>query len=461
MTAVGLHLFLDLLPVGNLCRAENGVHAEAGLQLGAQHIQLLVTGAGEHQLLGLAVVDQGEGGIFLVQAVQAGADLVLLALGLGSDGHGVAGSDVGDLLQGDHLPGITQGVAGSDLVHLAQGANVAAGQDLGLGGLLAAHGVHTAQLLGIAGAGIDEGGVGGDLTGQNLHIGILAVLVGDGLPHEHGGHAAGGDNKGLLLAVGSGGLVVIALCGVGQHIQDVIHEHEASQAGDGGAAQHGEQAQVGNALVQTVDHFLIGEIVALEEAVHQGLVGLGHGFLQCVIELLNNSQLILGNLDLHPLQLLHLVGALVQHVDDAGDLLGAVPDGNHHGSNLVAVLFPQGFKGGVVVGVILVHLGDVDEAGHIPLFAVLPGLFKADSDAVLGRAHQNGGIGSTQGLHNRAGEVKGAGGVQEVDLHIVIFQGDHGGGDGNIAADLLGIVVGNGVAVGVLAHAVDGTGHVK
>ena len=149
------------------------------------------------------------------------------------------------------------------------------------------------------------------------------------------------------------------------------------------------------------------------------------------------------------------------HVDDAGDFVAGVPDGDHHRGDLVAVLGPQGFEGGVVVGVVLVHLGDVDEPGHVPLFAVLPGLLKAHGDAVLGRAHQNGGVGSPQGLYHSAGEVEGAGGVQQVDLHILVFQGDHGGGDGNITADLLGVVVADGVAVGVLAHAVDGAGHVK
>ena len=98
MTAVGFHLFLDLLPVGDLRRIQHGVHAEAALQLGDQHVQLLIAGAGDDLLLGLGVVGQGEGGIFLVQTVQTGADLVFLSLHLGGDGHGIAGGGVGNLL---------------------------------------------------------------------------------------------------------------------------------------------------------------------------------------------------------------------------------------------------------------------------------------------------------------------------------------------------------------------------
>ena len=43
----------------------------------------------------------------------------------------------------------------------------------------------------------------------------------------------------------------------------------------------------------------------------------------------------------------------------------------------------------------------------------------------------------------------------------MILYGDDGGGNGNITADLLGVVVTDGVAVGVLAHPVDGTGHIQ
>ncbi len=255
--------------------------------------------------------------------------------------------------------------------------------------------------------------------------------------------------------------MVVALGGVGQQVDDVIHQHQAAKTGDAGAAEHGEQTQFLHALVQAVQHFPIGEVVTFKEPVHEGLVGLGNGFLQSVVELFNYSELVVGNGDLHSLELLHLVGPLIEHIDDASDLLGAVPDGHHNRGNLVAVLFPEGLKGGVVVGVVLVHLGDVDESGHIPLLAVFPGLLKAYGDAVLGGAHQNSGISGPEGLHNSAGEVKSAGGVQHVNLHIFVFQRHHGGGDGDVTLDLLGIVIANGVAVGILADPVNGTGHVK
>ena len=255
--------------------------------------------------------------------------------------------------------------------------------------------------------------------------------------------------------------MIVALHGVGQQVDDVIHEHQAAQAGQAGAAQHGEQAQILHALMQAGDHFPVSKVVALKEAIHQSLVGLGNGFLQRVVELFDDGRLIVGNVNLHALQVLHLVGALVQHVDDAGDLVGGIPDGDDDGGDLVAVLFPQSVEGGIVVGIVLVYLGDVDEAGHIPVFAVFPGLLKAHGDAVLGRAHQDRGVGGAERLHDGAGEVERAGSIQQVDLHVVVFQRNDGGGDRNMTADLLGVVIADGVSVGVLADAIDGAGHVK
>ena len=461
MAALLGHGLADLLTVGHAGRLQLHVHVEAALQLGHQHIHLDVAGGVNDHLVGLGVVDHGEGGIFLVHAVQTLGNLVLLAAGLGGDGHGVVGLGEGDGRQGDDLTGITQGVAGLDLLHLADGADVAAGELLDLLGLLAPHLIQAAQLLGVAGAGVHQGQIGGDVAGENLDEGVLAVLVGDGLKHEGAGHAAGSNRELLLGAVGSNALTHIALGGVGHELHDVIHEHQGAHGVHGGAAQHGEQGQLPHALAQALDHFHVSKVLAGEELVHELLAGLGHGLLQGVVELGDDLFLALGDVDLHALAVLHLVGALVEHVDDACDLLVLVPDGHHHGSDLVAEALTQGLEGGVVVGILLVGLGDVDKAGHVPLLAVLPRLLQAHGDTVLGGADDDGRVGHGQSLHHLAGKVKAARGVQHVDLTALVFQGGHGGGDGNLTLGLLGVVVTDGVAVHGLAHAVDGAGHIE
>lgn len=70
-----------------------------------------------------------------------------------------------------------------------------------------------------------------------------------------------------------------------------------------------------------------------------------------------------------------------------------------------------------------------------------------------------GGVGGPEGLHYLAGEIESARGVQQIDFAALILQGGDCGGDGNLAANLLGIVVTDGVAIGAVAHAVDGAGH--
>ena len=108
----------------------------------------------------------------------------------------------------------------------------------------------------------------------------------------------------------------------------------------------------------------------------------------------------LGQLDLHPFAVLHLVGALVEHVDDAGDLLVVVPDGDHDGGDLVAEALTQGVEGGVIVGVFLICLGNIDKAGHVALLAVAPGFFQPHRDAVFGGADDDGGVRDLEGLQH-------------------------------------------------------------
>ena len=168
---------------------------------------------------------------------------------------------------------------------------------------------------------------------------------------------------------------------------------------------------------------------------------------------------ILRHLDLHPLEILHFEGTLIEHVDDAGDFLVLVPDGHYDGGDLLAETLPQRIEGGVVVAVFLVGLGDIDKARHVPLLAVFPDFFKPHGNAVLGGADDDGGVSGPQGLHHLAGKIKGARGVQQVDLAALVLQGGHGGGNRNLPADLLGVIVADGVAVSAGTHALEGTGH--
>ena len=87
MTAVCLDLALDLLTVSNARGLELGLNAEAALELCAENVDLNVALAGDDHLMGLGVVDEMEGDVFLVESCKTAGDLVVLTLGLGGDSH--------------------------------------------------------------------------------------------------------------------------------------------------------------------------------------------------------------------------------------------------------------------------------------------------------------------------------------------------------------------------------------
>ena len=405
------------------------------------------------------VVDDAEGRIFLVQAVEALGHLVLLAAGLGRDGDAVAGLIERDGLDLDDLARLAERVAGLDLVHLGDGADVAAGELLDLGILLALGDVQAAELLGLAGAGVDHGHIGLDGAGEHLDVGILAVLVGNGLEDERGRQCAGRDDEfgGLaVLILGHQGAGVLRL---GKKLDDGIHQDARAHALNGGAAHDREEGQVLDALAQAMDHLGIGEVFTGEELFHKFLARLGDGLLERVVELIEHGLFVLRHFDLDAAAAgAELERALMQHVDDADDLLALVPDGGDHGGDVLAEALAQRGERGVIVGVLLVDLGDVDQAGEVILFAILPCLLRADADAGLGGADDHGGVGCLNSLRDLAGEVKAAGRVEHVDLAAVIFHGSHSQRNARLAADLLRIVVTGGVAVGDPAETVGTAG---
>ena len=243
-----LHLGADLLTVSNTGSRQLRLHAEAALELGAQDIDLDIAGAGNDGLVGLGVVGDMEGGILLIELVEAGAHLLHFLLDLGGNGPLIAGGGILDALQNHHVLGIAQGVAGLDPVHLADGADVAAADLLDFLALLALHAVQAAQLLGVAGGGVIQGHITGDLAANDLDHGELAILIGNGLEHDGGGGAVGIEGDLDVVAV-------VILGGLGGHI-----------GGHGGQVQDGlQQGDVQPGLVfelTPVGGFALVQLVA-------------------------------------------------------------------------------------------------------------------------------------------------------------------------------------------------------
>ena len=465
MTALLAHLLADLLAVGHPGGIQLRIHTEAALQLADQHINLNVTGAGDHHLVGLGVIHHRKGGIFLVQADQAGANLLVLATGLGGDGAGIAG--LGKLHGGQlhNFLRIAEGVAGLDPVHLGDGADIAAGDLLDFLVLLALDGVQAAQLLSFPGGGIVERHIAGDLAGNDLHKGVLAVLIGDGLEHDGGGGAVGvpGHFHRVLAGLVAGGLVG-HLHGAGHQIHNGLQQHLRAKARQSGAAHHGGQGALAHAHLQAVHNLLFGEGFTGEELLHVLLGGLRHSLHKFVIQLVDHAHLVLGDGDLHtlaPLVVPYLVGLLVEHINDADGPLVLVPDGGHHRRDGLAQILPQSLQGGGEVGVLIVLLGHVHDAGLALLLQILPAALGAHTESILGGTHQYAHLGGPDaGLH-LAGKVKVAGGVQNVDLDAIVGHRGHGQRNGNLALNLLRVIIANGVSIRGLAQTVGHAGDIQ
>ena len=439
MTAVGFHTALDLFTVSHAGGLQLGLHAEAALQLGAEHVQLNVAQAGEHLLAGLGVVEQIEGDILLVESGKASGHLVVLALGLGRDGHGVAGFGHLDGGQLHLVLGVAHGVAGLP-VHLANGHDVAAAGFLYLGGLLAADGVQTAQLIGAGGADVAQGHIGSDLALHHLHEAVLTELVGNGLEHEANGAA--------------GGLDTLHLGGVGNVVHNTLQQGLGADAGHGGAGEHGHHTAVLQAGADAGDHLGLAQLHGVKVLLHQLLGGAGGGLHQGLPQLLHLVRIGGGDSDLGGLAALGLVSGVMHNINDAG----AVGGGDGDGADDAAVFGLQGVQNLEVIAVLLIALGDAESNGDVGGLQVFPCPLSADRQPVLGGAEDDAGFGGADGSQGLAHKVKEAGAVQHVDLAAAEINGGYSGGNGDLALDFLRVIVADGVAVADLTHAVDSAG---
>ena len=132
---------------------------------------------------------------------------------------------------------------------------------------------------------------------------------------------------------------------------------------------------------------------------------------------------------------------------------GALTDGDGHGAQPATEAGVQQRHSGVEVGVLAIDVVDVHRARQTHVLGLAPQLRRHDLGAVDGVHHEQGHFGRLHGGQRVADEVGVAGGVQHVDLVVLVGDGGDGGGNGELALDFLGIVVEVRLAVVRRAHA--------
>ena len=460
MPALDLHGLANGLTVGDLGFLQGDVYAELGLQLGDGHVQVLLAQAGEDHLVGLGVGGEAQGGVFLRQPQHALGHLVLLALLGGDDGHGQGGSGILHPLQGDFPQRRAQGVAGVGSGQLGDGPDVPGADVLHVHLLFAHHHHGLAHPLGIAGAHVDELGLGGDLAGDHLQVRELADEgVGHGFKHDGSRGPVLVDRELHRVAVHVHAQLPGLVLGRGgqpaQAVQELLHApHE-----HGVAAEHRGDGAGLDALAHAQDHLFGGEGLAGEVFLKQLVVGFGDGLVNGGAQAFQPVAHV-GHGHSHGLAAGVVVGLVLQQVDvDVG--LAVLDVGHHHRAHRGAELGLQVLEHPVEPGALVAQAVDEEDFGQVPLLGGGHGLLRAHGHPVLaGDDHQHR-VRGPHGFHHAALKVEKAGGVQQVDLLIFPLQGRHGGGDGGLAADLLGVVVADGVAVAHFAPPVGGAGKIE
>ena len=290
---------------------------------------MLLTQTTNDLLVGLGVIDVTQGRIFFHQAGQRAGDLALIALFGHGDCHEQAGQREGSGGQLDHAGSIAQGIAGLCADQLCHSADITSTDAVGLYLLLADDGQGLADLLGLAGAGVDQSSAAGHLTADHAQVAQLAY---ERVSHSLKDIGCGG--LGLItmqlhrLAAGilgqDGGIVLRA----GQELVHIEQQHIQCLLVDGAAAEHGGDQAVLNALAHSLNDLLGRKGLTAEELFHQLIVGLGNGLAHGLDQALE-AVADVGQVHLDLLATLVLEGLLAEQVDvHAGTTQGQTVEPN-------------------------------------------------------------------------------------------------------------------------------------
>ena len=151
------------------------------------------------------------------------------------------------------------------------------------------------------------------------------------------------------------------------------------------------------------------------------------------------------------------IGLLVKQVGDPAELV-LLTDGQLEGRDLGAERRHQLVEGALEIGALAVELVHEDRARQALVHGQLPRVLGLDLDTVDRADDDDHGVHRTDRVPEVADEVRGPGRIQRVDLDALPLDRRHGERNGDPAPLLIGIVVGNGIAVFHGPHACDGTG---
>ena len=321
-----------------------------------------------------------------------------------------------------------------------------------LTGLIAHHDVELADPEFGLHTGIIDGLISLEGTGADLDQAVAAdERIYDGLEDECGLGLCvvklGNEFlAGLHIFAGHG-----AACGVGHVAHDIIENILNAAALCGNTALYRDHGAVKDVGSDCLADFLYCEGIAAEIALHKLFVGLCHSLHQSLVVLLKVILAVRGNITGSGLLAVPLVALLLDHADTAGGLVAFV-DREVERNDLGSVQLGQSFDGAAIVGVVQVHVGDIDHSGQIIFVAEIPCALGTYFDAGLAGNNDDGCIRNADSLFHFADKIEISGCVQNVDLAVLPFYRDQGSLDRETSLLLLLRVIGDGVSILDLTH---------
>ena len=463
----------DGLAVGDLRLALVALDLEFTTHTVDDDVELELAHAGDQGLAGLFVGRDLEGRILFGQLGQGDAHLLLISLGLRLDGHLDHRIREGHGVEGDRVVDGAQGVAGGDVLQAHEGVDVTGVGAVHRVFLIGVHLEDLADAFLLLAGGVEHGVARHDGAGVDAHEHELAVERVGGDLEDQSRERIGLDRVTVDLDGLVAGLVALDgrhVLGGRQVVDDTVQHRLNALVLEGGAAEDREGFLGDGELAHAGADVFLGQVAVLEELVHEFVVGFGGGFHELLVVLLGLVLEIVRDLGgvvlgAELLGAVPHVGLHLDQVDDAGEVVLGTDRQLHHNRSGAQLLL-DGVDGVVEVRAQLVHLVDEADTRNAVLISLTPHGLGLRLHAFLAVEHGDGAIEHAQGALDLGREVHVAGGVDDVDLELVLGvvgltapeAGGGGGLDGDATFLLLRHEVHGGGAVVGLADLVVLTG---
>ena len=428
------------LAVGHLRLAHVGVDVELPYQPVDDDLEVELAHARDDRLPRLLVGVHAKGGVLFGEALQGIAELLLVGLGLGLDGH--EDHRLGEVhgLEDDRLADLAERLAGGRVLE-PHGGRQLAREDLVA--VLAVVGVHlqdAADALALVFGGVEHVRAGLERAGVDAKVGELADVRVDG-------DLEGQRREGRVVVRRTRRLVAVGLEAHDrryierrrQEVDDGVHERLHALVLEGGAAQHRRDADVEGRPADHLAQVRGSDHTAFEIGLEQVVVVVGDGLDELEAVLVGPQPQLLGDVDdLEVGAQLVLVdqGLHLDEVDDAAELgLAADGDLQRHGVGPQAV--DHHLEAAEEVGADAVHLVDESDTRDAVLVGLAPHRLRLGLHAADEAEERDGPIEHPQAALHLHGEVHVPGRVYDVDLRVAPGDGGRGGGDGDAALLLL------------------------